>query len=166
MYTGQMTFLEYSQQTMSITVPVILTISDPHVPATIAATSGTPQTAAVAKAFAESHGGDGKRLLGRSSVWRVGDVQPLHQRGQRDLRLFRNTAITNGRGRGYVAGVHGQYDIAGKYAVTATAGTLTTNPGFALTNKCGRARFHRGHRRNAAIHDREHGVRHAIWPRR
>jgi hypothetical protein len=44
-YTGQMTFLQYFQQSLSLNVPVILTISDPHVPVSITATGGTPQTA-------------------------------------------------------------------------------------------------------------------------
>ncbi len=107
-YTGQMTFVEYSQQSMSMTVPVILTISDPHVPATIAATSGTPQTATVAKAFADVVGGDREGLLGRSCLRRAGDVRRAHQRRQRDLRLFRKHRDHQQRGHGDFASVHGQ----------------------------------------------------------
>ena len=52
-YTGEIILQQYFQQNQWIVVPVTLTVADSHIPAAIAATSGTPQTATVAKAFAQ-----------------------------------------------------------------------------------------------------------------
>lgn len=135
-YTGQMTFVQYPQQTMSQTVPVILTISDLHVPATIAATSGTPQTATVAKAFADALVATVKDSSGDpvSGVLVTFDAPTSGASGT--FACSGNTAITNSAGMA-TSQVFTANHIAGKYTVTATGAALTTQPGFALTNKAG-----------------------------
>jgi len=135
-YTGQMTFLQYFQQSLSLNVPVILTISDPHVPVSITATGGTPQTATVAKAFADALVATVKDASGDpvSGVLVAFDAPTSGASGT--FACSGNTAITNGAGVA-TSQVFTANDIAGRYTVTAVAKALTTKPGFALTNKAG-----------------------------
>jgi hypothetical protein len=120
---------------MAMMVPVTLTITDPHIPATITSTGGTPQTATVNKNFANplvatvldasSHPVSGllvtfnPPLSGASGTFACG-----------------NTAVTNASGVA-TSQIFKANTISGKYTVTATAKALTTNPGFVLTNKAG-----------------------------
>jgi len=135
-YTGQIDFVEYSQQTMSQTVPVILTIGDPHVPATIAATSGTPQSATVAKPFANPLVATVKDSSGDPVSGVLVTFNAPTSGASGTFACSGNTAITNNAGVA-TSQVFTANDTAGKYTVTATGAALTTNPGFALTNKSG-----------------------------
>ena len=135
-YTGEIVFFEYSTNTMALAVPVTLTVTDPHVPATIAATGGTPQSATVAKAFAadlvatvqDSGGNPVSGVLVTFNAPTSGASGTFACSG--------NTAITNSAGVA-TSQVFTANTVAGKYTVTATGAALTTNPGFALTNKSG-----------------------------
>jgi hypothetical protein len=135
-YTGEMSFVQYSQQSMAMTVPVILTISDPNVPANITATSGTPQSATVAKAFADDLVATVTDSSGSpvSGVLVTFDAPASGASGT--FACSGNTAITNSSGVA-TSQVFTANTIEGKYTVTAVANALTTSPGFALTNKAG-----------------------------
>jgi hypothetical protein len=135
-YTGQMTFVEYPQQSMSQTVPVVLTISDPHVPATITATSGTPQAATVAKPFANPLVATVKDSGGNPVSGVLVTFNAPTSGASGTFACSGNTAITNSAGL-VTSQVFTANTKAGKYTVTATGAALTTNPGFALTNKSG-----------------------------
>jgi len=135
-YTGQMTFVQYFSQAMSQTVPVILTISDPHVPATIAATSGTPQSATVAKAFASALAATVKDSSGDPVSGVLVTFNAPTSGASGTFACSGNTAITNSAGLA-TSPVFTANDTAGRYTVTATGAALTTSPGFALTNKAG-----------------------------
>jgi hypothetical protein len=135
-YTGQMTFVQYFQQTMSQTVPVILTITNPLVPATITATSGTPQSATVATAFADALVATVKDSSGDPVSGVLVTFTPPTSGASGTFACSGTTAITNSAGVA-TSQVFTANDTAGKYTVTAAAKTLTTNPGYALTNKAG-----------------------------
>ena len=135
-YTGQMTFVEYSQQTMAMTVPVILTIADSHVPATIAATSGTPQSATVAKAFAADLVATVKDASSNPVSGVLVTFNAPTSGASGTFACSGNTAITNSAGVA-TSQVFTANTKSGRYTVTATGDALTTNPGFALTNKAG-----------------------------
>ena len=137
-YAGQITFTQYAQQNQSMTVPVILTISDPHIAATIAATSGTPQTAAVGKAFADSMVATVTDSTGNPVSGVLVTFNPPTSGATGAFACSGTTAITNSAGVA-TSQVFTANTISGKYTVTATAGTLTSNPGFALTNRAGPA---------------------------
>ena len=135
-YAGEVVYFQYSANSMSLTVPMTLTITDPHVPATIKATSGTPQSVAVTKAFTnplvatvqDSSGNPVSGVLVTFNAPTTGASGTFACSG--------NTAITNGSGVA-TSQVFTANTKAGKYTVTGTAGTLTTSPGYALTNKAG-----------------------------
>jgi hypothetical protein len=135
-YTGQMTFVQYFQQTMSMTVPVILTISDPHVPAIITATGGTPQTATVTKAFAEPLAATVMDSSGDPVSGLLVTFNAPASGASGTFACSGNTAITNSQGIA-TSPVFTANSTEGRYAVTATAKALTTKPGFVLTNKSG-----------------------------
>jgi hypothetical protein len=135
-YTGQITFVQYFQQTMSMTVPVILTISDPHVPAIVTATGGTPQSATVTKAFAEPLAATVTDSSGDPVSGVLVTFTAPASGASGTFACSGNTAITNGQGIA-TSPVFTANSIEGKYTVTATANTLTTKPGFTLTNKSG-----------------------------
>jgi hypothetical protein len=134
-YAGEIVFFEYSTNTMAMAVPVTLTVTDPHVPATITASGGTPQSATVNKTFANpllatvldasSHPVSGVLVTfsppttGASGIFSCG-----------------NTAVTNSQGVA-TSQVLRANTVAGKYSVRATAGSLTANPGFVMTNRAG-----------------------------
>jgi len=135
-YTGEVILTEYPSNTFTLTVPVIITVSDPHVPASIITTSGTPQTAVVAKPFAEPLAATVKDSGGNpvSGVTVTFDVPTTGASGA--FACSGNTAITNASGLA-TSPVFTANTVAGRYSVTATADALTTSPGFALTNKAG-----------------------------
>ncbi len=135
-YTGQMTFVQYFQQTMAITVPVILTIADTHIPAVIKATGGTPQTATVAKPFATNLSATVTDSTGAAVYGVVVTFTAPTTGASGTFACSGNTAVTNTLGVA-TAQVFTANDIAGKYTVGATAKALSANPGFALTNKAG-----------------------------
>jgi len=134
-YTGQITFIQYFQQTMAMTVPVTLTITDPHIPATIKATGGTPQSVTVNKNFASL-------LLATVQDASANPVSGVlvtfnpPTTGASGTFACGNTAVTNANGIA-TAQVFKANTIAGKYTVTATANALTTSPGFVMTNNPG-----------------------------
>ena len=131
-YVGEVIFFEYPNNTMEMVVPVTLTVTDSHVPATITATGGTPQSATVNKAFAN--------LL--VATVQDGSAHPVSgvlvtfnspASGASGIFACGNTAITNANGIA-TSQVFKANTIAGKYAVTATANALSTSPGFVMTN--------------------------------
>jgi hypothetical protein len=117
-----------------MTVPVILTITNPLVPATITATGGTPQTATVGKAFAEPLAATVKNSAGSPVSGVLVTFNAPASGASGTFACSGNTAITNSLGVA-TSPVFTANTEAGKYTVTATAKTLTTNPGYALTNK-------------------------------
>jgi Viral BACON domain len=135
-YMGQITFLEYFQQSMAMTVPVILTISDPHIPSAITTTSGTPQSATVAKPFAQDLGATVKDASGNPVSGLLVTFNAPATGASGTFACSGTTAITNSAGVA-TSQTFTANTIAGKYTVTATAAALTTTPGFALTNKAG-----------------------------
>jgi len=135
-YTGEITFVEWSGQTMAMTVPVTLSVTNPLVPATIAATGGTPQTAAVTKAFADALAATVTDSAGDPVSGVLVTFNAPASGASGTFACSGNTAITNAQGVA-TSQVFTANTKAGKYTVTATANALTTNPGFALTNKAG-----------------------------
>jgi hypothetical protein len=135
-YTGQILLTQYFQQDLWIVVPVTITVTDPHVPATITASAGTPQTAAVDKAFAADLGATVKDVSGNpvSGVLVTFNAPTTGASGT--FACSANTAITNTSGIA-TAPTFTANSVAGKYTVTGTAASLTTNPGYVLTNKAG-----------------------------
>ncbi len=134
-YVGEIVFFEYPNNTMEMVVPVTLTVTDPHVPATITATSGTPQSATVNQNFAN--------LL--VATVQDGSARPVSgvlvtfnppTSGARGIFACGNTAVTNANGIA-TSQVFRANTIAGKYTVTATANALSTSPGFLMTNNPG-----------------------------
>jgi len=132
-YTGELYLVQYSSRTQVMTVPVILTITDPRTPATIAATGGTPQSTTVDTAFASPLSATVKDAFGNA----VPNVTvTFNAPGSGASGTFAggvNTAMTNAQGIATSAGFTAN-STAGSYTVTATVGTFTTNPGFSLTN--------------------------------
>jgi hypothetical protein len=120
---------------MAMTVPVTLTITDPHIPATIKATGGTPQSVTVNKNFASL-------LLATVQDASANPVSGVlvtfnpPTTGASGTFACGNTAVTNANGIA-TAQVFKANTIAGKYTVTATANALTTSPGFVMTNNPG-----------------------------
>ena len=135
-YTGEITFVQFSQQSMAMTVPVILTITDPHVPAAITATSGTPQTAAVTKTFAEALAATVKDASGDPVSGVTVTFTAPASGASGTFACSGNTAVTNSLGVA-TSQVFTANTVEGRYTVTGTASALTTSPGFVLTNKAG-----------------------------
>jgi hypothetical protein len=128
-------FFEYPSATMEMVVPVTLTVTDPRVPATIAATSGTPQSAIVNQNFANLlvatvHDASAKPVSGLLVTFNSPTT------GASGSFACGNTAITNANGVA-TSQVFKANTVAGKYTVTAKANALTTSPGFAMTNNPG-----------------------------
>ena len=135
-YTGEIVFSQYPSNTMAMTVPVIITVTNPLVPATIAATGGTPQTATVTKAFAQPLMAT---VLDSGGNPVSGVVVTFNAPGSGASGTFAcsgNTAVTNGQGVA-TSQVFTANTKSGKYAVTATANALTSNPSFVMTNRAG-----------------------------
>jgi len=135
-YTGEIVFFEYSTNTMAMTVPVILTIADSHVPSSITATGGTPQTAAVTKAFAQALAATVKDSAGTPVSGVLVTFNPPSTGASGTFACAGNTAITNSLGVA-ASQVFTANTKAGRYTVTGSANALSTSPGFALTNKAG-----------------------------
>ena len=135
-YTGEVVLSEYPSNTMAMTVPVILTITDPHVPASIVTTSGTPQTAAVTKAFAEALAATVKDSGGNPVSGVLVTFNAPGSGASGTFACSGNTAITNASGLA-TSQVFTANTKSGRYTVTGSASALTTSPGFALTNKAG-----------------------------
>ncbi len=97
-YTGEIILQQYYQQNLWMIVPVTLTITDPHIPATITATAGTPQSATVAKAFATNLAATVKDASGHvvSGVLVTFDAPTTGASGT--FACSANTGITNGSG--------------------------------------------------------------------
>ncbi|MGA8150302.1 MAG: hypothetical protein WB952_05085 [Terriglobales bacterium] len=136
-YTGQISFVQYSQQTMATTLPVILTITDPHIPATITATGGTPQSATVNKNFANLLVATVQDASANPVSGVLVTFNPPTS-GASGTFACGNTAVTNASGIA-TSQVFKANTKSGKYTVNATANALTTSPGFAMTNKAGPA---------------------------
>jgi hypothetical protein len=135
-YTGEVVLSEYPSNTMAMTVPVILTITDPHVPATITATSGTPQTAVVAKPFALPLAATVKDSGGNPVSGVLVTFNAPGTGASGTFACSGNTAITNSSGLA-TSQVFTANTKSGRYTVTGTANALTTAPGFSMTNKAG-----------------------------
>ncbi len=135
-YTGQVSLVEYAGRTMATMVPVILHVIDPHVPATIMATSGTPQTAVVTKAFAQELEATVKDSGGNAVSGVLVTFNAPGTGASGTFACSGNTAITNAQGLA-TSQVFTANTTAGQYTVTATANALTSNPSFAMTNKAG-----------------------------
>jgi len=131
-YVGEIVFFQYANNTMQMIVPVTMTVTDPHVPATIRATGGTPQSTTVNKNFANLLVAT---VLDSSSNPVSGLLVTFNPPTSGASGVFPcgNTAITNGSGIA-TSQVFKANTIAGKYTVTAAAKSLTTNPGFVMTN--------------------------------
>jgi len=131
-YEGEVVFFQYPNNSMQMIVPVTMTVTDPHVPASITATGGTPQSTTVTKNFANllvatvqdssAHPVSGLLVTFNAPTTGASGVFPCG-----------NTAITNANGIA-TSQILKANTIAGKYAVTAAANGLTTNPGFVMTN--------------------------------
>jgi len=135
-YTGQISFVQYFQQTMAMTLPVTLTVTDPHVPATIKATAGTPQSATVNKNFANPLVA---KVLDASANPVSGVLVTFNAPTSGASGTFAcsgTTAVTNAQGIA-TSQVFKANTKSGKYMVTATGASLTSNPSFAMTNKAG-----------------------------
>ena len=135
-YLGEIVFSEYPASTMATAVPVTLTVTNPRVPATIAATGGTPQSAVVTKAFTNPLVATVQDSSGNPVSGVLVTFNAPTSGASGTFACSGNTAITNSQGIA-TSQVFTANTVAGKYTVTATANTLTTNPGFALTNKPG-----------------------------
>ncbi len=131
-YEGEIVFFQYPNNTMQMIVPVTMTVTDPHVAATITATGGTPQSTTVNKNFAS--------LLVATVL--DGSANPVSgllvtfnppTSGASGIFACGNTAITNANGIAS-SQLFKANTVAGKYTVTAKANALTTNPGFVMTN--------------------------------
>jgi hypothetical protein len=131
-YAGEAVFFQYPNNSMQMVVPVTLTVSDPRVPTSIAATGGTPQSTTVTKNFANLL----MATVQDSSAHPVSGLLVTFNpptSGASGIFSCGNTAITNSNGIA-ISQIFTANRIAGKYTVTATAKALTTSPGFVLTN--------------------------------
>jgi hypothetical protein len=135
-YTGEISSVEYAGRTMAMMVPVILNITDPHIPAAIAATSGTPQTATVAKPFGQALEATVTDSGGNPVSGVLVTFNAPASGASGTFACSGNSAVTNASGLA-TSQVFTANTTAGKYTVTATANALTSNPSFALTNKPG-----------------------------
>jgi uncharacterized protein YbbK (DUF523 family) len=101
--------------------------------AAIAATGGTPQTAKINTAFATNLAATVLDTFGNAVAGVVVTFNAPASGASGTFAAGVNTATTNSQGVA-IAAVFTANSKAGAYTVTATAGALTTNPGFALTN--------------------------------
>ncbi len=130
-YTGEIV-LNAQSGAMAMTVPVILTVTT--APTSIAATAGTPQSAVVGTAFAKKLAAT---VLDGGGNPVAGVTVTFHAPASGASGTFAggvNTAVTGAQGTA-TSRVFTANSTVGSYTVTATAGALTTSPGFALTNK-------------------------------
>ena len=134
-YTGEIIFFEYPSNTMQMVVPVTLTVADPHVPATITASGGTPQTATVNVNFANPLVATVRDASSNPVSGVLVTFNPPAS-GAGGTFACGNTAVTNASGIA-TSQVFKANTIAGKYTVTATANAHVTAPGFVMTNKAG-----------------------------
>jgi hypothetical protein len=134
-YNGEIIFFEYPSNTMEMAVPVTLTVADPHVPATIRATGGTPQSATVNKNFTNPLVATVQDATAHSVSGVLVAFNPPTS-GASGTFACGNTALTNASGIA-TSQVLKANTIAGKYTVTAKANALTSNPGFVMTNLAG-----------------------------
>jgi len=134
-YTGEIVFSEYPSNSMVMAVPVTLTVSDPHVPATIKATSGTPQSTTVTKNFPDPLVAT-VQDAGGNPVSGVLVTFNAPAKGASGSFACGNTAVTNSQGIA-TSQVFTANTIAGKYTVTATGASLTSSPSFVMTNRAG-----------------------------
>jgi protocatechuate 3,4-dioxygenase beta subunit len=105
-------------------------------PASITATSGTPQSATIDTAFAKRLVATVKDQYGNPIAGATVTFTAPASGASGTFAGGVNTAVTNAQGVA-TATVFMANTTAGSYTVTATAGTVTTNPGFALTNQAG-----------------------------
>jgi Bacterial Ig-like domain (group 1)/Viral BACON domain len=135
-YTGQVVLSQYPANTMTMTVPIYVTVTDPRVPASITATSGSPQTAVVTKPFPAPLVATVKDSGGNPVS---GVLVTFHAPASGASATFAcsgNTAITNSAGLA-TSQVFSANTVSGRYSVSATANALSTKPGFSLTNRPG-----------------------------
>jgi hypothetical protein len=135
-YEGEIVFSEYPASTMSMAAQVTLTVTDPHVPATIKATGGTPQSAIVTKAFAKPLVATVQDASSNPVSGVLVTFNAPTSGASGTFACSGNTAITDSLGIA-TSQVFTANTKAGAYTVTGTADGLTTTPGFALTNKPG-----------------------------
>jgi Bacterial Ig-like domain (group 1)/Viral BACON domain len=136
-YTGEIIFFEYPSNGLAMEVPVTLTVTDPHVPATIKATGGTPQSATVNKNFTNPLVATVQDASGNPVSGLLLTFSPPTT-GASGTFACGNTAVTNSEGIA-TSQVFKANTVAGKYSVKATGAGLTSNPSFAMTNKAGPA---------------------------
>jgi hypothetical protein len=135
-YTGEIILTQYFQQDLWMVVPVTFTVTDPHIPASITATAGTPQTATVGTAFATNLAATVKDASGNAVSGLLVTFNAPTSGASGTFACSGNTAITNAAGVA-TAPAFTANTVAGKYTVTATGASLTTNPGYSMTNKAG-----------------------------
>jgi hypothetical protein len=135
-YSGEIILTQYSQQDLWMVVPVTLTVTDSHIPATIKATAGTPQSATVAKSFATDLAATVQDPSGNPVSGVLVTFNAPTSGASGTFACSGNTAITNAAGVA-TAPTFTANTVSGKYTVTATGASLTTSPGYALTNKAG-----------------------------
>ena len=131
-YEGEIVFFQYPNNSMQMIVPVTMTVTDPHVPAAITATGGTPQSTTVTKNFANPLVATVQDSSGNPVSGLLVTFNPPTS-GASGVFACGNTAITNANGIA-TSQIFKANTIAGKYTVTATAKALTTSPGFVMTN--------------------------------
>jgi hypothetical protein len=103
-------------------------------PASIKATSGTPQTATIDTAFAQHLAATVRDAFGNAVSGATVTFNAPASGASGSFAGGVNTAKTNAQGVA-TAAVFTANGTVGSYTVTAAIGTLTTNPGFALTNQ-------------------------------
>ena len=104
--------------------------------ASIAATAGTPQSATVNTAFTTNLAATVKDVYGNPVPGKIVTFNAPTSGASGTFAGGVNTATTSSSGVA-TAAVFTANAIAGSYSVMADIGTLTTNPGFALTNVAG-----------------------------
>jgi hypothetical protein len=102
--------------------------------ASIAATGGTPQTATIDTAFAHRLAATVKDSFGNSVAGVTVTFNAPASGASGTFAGGVNTAVTSALGVA-TAPVFTANGTAGSYTVTGKTGTLTTSPGFALTNQ-------------------------------
>jgi 5-hydroxyisourate hydrolase-like protein (transthyretin family) len=103
-------------------------------PASIAATGGTPQSATIDTAFAKRLTATVKDSFGNPVAGATVTFNAPSSGASGTFAGGVNTAKTSAAGVA-TAAVFTANGTAGSYTVTAKVGTVTTSPGFALTNK-------------------------------
>jgi hypothetical protein len=131
-YTGQITFIQYPGGDVAMTVHVTLGIGNVG-PVTIQTSGGTPQSTPVSTAFPNRLAAQVTDLLGDPVPGITVRFNAPASGASGTFAGGVNTAVTSTNGVA-TAPVFTANGIQGAYIVTATTGTLTTNPGFMLTN--------------------------------